>query len=397
MHISSLLSALTFFQSKYNSEPQVANGELKKIEFVPVVVVCGVDIARSVASGSDSPFNASDHKNVLPDVDINDYQSAAFSTQCFAAVEQLLPGRYRKHNFNFFMPLLTLGSEDSTSTVFSQYSYEVSGRSCIICDIQGVETPDRFIFTDPAILTLRNAKNANITARGNKLLPVYDETGVEVEGAAKKVPEFASAPDMRPMHELMTNVGDSNGFSEFLNNFKTSEAARKLGLKQDAFSRSVDLPILVEVEHPADASDPISTLKTQDAKYKVRWISPKTNQIACSAAELSIARGQSARGQSDEEPLMIQNVSIDPDTGLSFVTLNSGHVFLNPKVLNDPAVPLFVDGSVAFDQEEKQFNTHREMCCNHIDQPTRRAEYELALVEHLKAPFCVFTGLKGPQ
>ena len=108
----------------------MVSGELKKVEFVPVVVVCGVDIARSVASGSSSaPFNASDHENALPGVGgTNDYRTSAFSVQCFAAVEQLLPGRYRKHNFNFFMPLLTLGSEDSTSTVFSQYSYEVSGR-----------------------------------------------------------------------------------------------------------------------------------------------------------------------------------------------------------------------------------------------------------------------------
>jgi hypothetical protein len=97
------------FEKKYNAEPAVKSKKLKFVEFIPVCVVCGTDIARSVSSLNETPkvFEESDHMSIdgeitkdqdLEEQIFDDYKHTSFSFQCFAAVEQLLPGLYKKHN-----------------------------------------------------------------------------------------------------------------------------------------------------------------------------------------------------------------------------------------------------------------------------------------------------------
>ena len=63
------------------------------------------------------------------------------------AVERFMPGRYTKHNNNYGY----VNTEDrNTPQAFSHFTYEVSGKTLIIVDIQGVED----LYTDPQIHTI---------------------------------------------------------------------------------------------------------------------------------------------------------------------------------------------------------------------------------------------------
>lgn len=285
------------------------------------------------------------------------------------------------------MPLLTLGSDDDTSSVFSQYTYEVSGRSCIICDLQGVETADRFIFTDPAILTLRN-DSVNVIGRGRKLLRQYNEQGAVLETPELKASEMSPPPSLRAMHELMTNVGDGSSVNQYLKNFKDSEATRKLGLKQDGFtlSKHVDAhDYVLEIRANKDGN----LVNLDGCDYQVTWLN----------ADGSEPKNATERNKVMAKPAasaVVLDVSINA-TGVSIVSLQSDGAsakFLNPKVFKETPVPQFMDGAAAFEQETATFNQIRDQCCLLIDSPVRRAEQELALVEHLRCPFMVFSTAK---
>jgi len=63
------------------------------------------------------------------------------------AVERFISGAYRKHNNNFGF---VNEHERNTPQAFSHFSYEASGHSLLICDIQGVAD----IYTDPQIHTV---------------------------------------------------------------------------------------------------------------------------------------------------------------------------------------------------------------------------------------------------
>jgi hypothetical protein len=63
------------------------------------------------------------------------------------AVERFISGPYRKHNNNYGF---VNEDERNTPQAFSHFSYEASGHSLLICDIQGVAD----MYTDPQIHTM---------------------------------------------------------------------------------------------------------------------------------------------------------------------------------------------------------------------------------------------------
>jgi hypothetical protein len=63
------------------------------------------------------------------------------------AVERFISGPYRKHNNNFGF---VNEDERNTPQAFSHFSYEASGHSLLLCDIQGVAD----MYTDPQIHTV---------------------------------------------------------------------------------------------------------------------------------------------------------------------------------------------------------------------------------------------------
>jgi len=63
------------------------------------------------------------------------------------AVERFISGPYRKHNNNYGF---VNDDERNTPQAFSHFSYEVSGKQLLVCDIQGVAD----LYTDPQIHTV---------------------------------------------------------------------------------------------------------------------------------------------------------------------------------------------------------------------------------------------------
>ena len=63
------------------------------------------------------------------------------------AVERYIPGRYRKHTNNYGFAR----GKRSTPHAFSHFSYVASRHRYLICDIQGVETDQGDIYTDPQV------------------------------------------------------------------------------------------------------------------------------------------------------------------------------------------------------------------------------------------------------
>lgn len=77
------------------------------------------------------------------------------------AVERFISGPYRKHNNNYGF---VNEDERNTPQAFSHFSYEVSGKSLLICDIQGVAD----MYTDPQIHTVAgDDKNERPFGKGN--------------------------------------------------------------------------------------------------------------------------------------------------------------------------------------------------------------------------------------
>eukprot|EP00479_Gromia_sphaerica_P007603 TRINITY_DN258_c0_g1_i1.p1 TRINITY_DN258_c0_g1~~TRINITY_DN258_c0_g1_i1.p1 ORF type:complete len:255 (+),score=46.81 TRINITY_DN258_c0_g1_i1:923-1687(+) len=67
--------------------------------------------------------------------------------EIYCGVEQFIEGSYRKHNNNFGY---VDDDERNTPQAFSHFTYEVSKRQMLMCDIQGVSD----LYTDPQIHTV---------------------------------------------------------------------------------------------------------------------------------------------------------------------------------------------------------------------------------------------------
>jgi len=77
------------------------------------------------------------------------------------AVERFISGPYRKHNNNYGF---VNEDERNTPQAFSHFSYEASGKSLLICDIQGVAD----MYTDPQIHTVAgDEKSERPFGKGN--------------------------------------------------------------------------------------------------------------------------------------------------------------------------------------------------------------------------------------
>mmetsp|Transcript_103400 Transcript_103400/g.183264 ORF Transcript_103400/g.183264 Transcript_103400/m.183264 type:complete len:367 (+) Transcript_103400:485-1585(+) len=70
-------------------------------------------------------------------------------------VEPFLPGRFVKVNSNngWTMPSF-LGWNTEVPQAFSHWTWVQSGETCLVCDLQGVQNDEEWMFTDPAIHSL---------------------------------------------------------------------------------------------------------------------------------------------------------------------------------------------------------------------------------------------------
>eukprot|EP00656_Telonema_subtile_P019156 TRINITY_DN20435_c0_g1_i2.p1 TRINITY_DN20435_c0_g1~~TRINITY_DN20435_c0_g1_i2.p1 ORF type:complete len:481 (+),score=111.22 TRINITY_DN20435_c0_g1_i2:71-1513(+) len=74
-------------------------------------------------------------------------------------VEPLMEGRFFKHNDNAGR----VKSDRHTPQAFSHFSWEASNHSLLVCDIQGVQSAEGDLFTDPQIHSIDGVENGNVS------------------------------------------------------------------------------------------------------------------------------------------------------------------------------------------------------------------------------------------